>query len=97
MHSTVTRGAKNQQEMVSEGAIGERHLWIAVVMLAIEDWQTGTLRARREAQKFLFDAHDDFRSVCGNAGLDPDGLRTRLLKIGRRVSNSGPLHFGLAA
>jgi hypothetical protein len=91
MEVTAQNAIPNTQEMVTEGVIGERHLWIAVVMRAVEDWQTGTLRARREAQKFLFDEDCDFNCVCENAGLEPDGLRTRLLRIGHRISVSGPL------
>ncbi len=73
------------QEAVTEELIGERRLWTAVVVMAVEDWRNGSLRARREAQRFLFDNDKDFMAVCSSAGLDPSSLRAKLLKIGHRV------------
>jgi hypothetical protein len=57
---------------------------------AAEDWRGGTLRARREAQEFLFEFDVDFEMVCAGAGLDAGDFRTRLLKIGRRIEMDGP-------
>jgi hypothetical protein len=82
---------------ITEECIGERHLWMAVVARAVEDWQTGTLRVRREAQKFLFEEDQDFDSVCASAGLDPSSLRARLSKIGPRIDMLGPWAGRLAA
>ncbi len=73
------------QEAVTEELIGERRLWTAVVVMAVEDWRNGSLRARREAQRFLFDDDKDFMAVCASAGIDPSSLRAKLLKIGHRV------------
>jgi hypothetical protein len=42
------------QNNVTEELISERRLWTAVLVNAVEDWRGGTLRARREAQEFLF-------------------------------------------
>jgi hypothetical protein len=70
---------------VTEELIGERRLWTAVLVNAVEDWRTGTLRARREAQDFLFEDAEDFATVCAGAGLNPESMRTKLLKIGRRI------------
>jgi hypothetical protein len=75
----------------------ERRLWLAVVMQAVEEWRSGTLRNKRLAQQFLFDDSNDFQSVCANAGLDPDNLRSKLLKIGRRVNTTGTLAHSMAA
>jgi hypothetical protein len=66
--------------------LGERRLWLAVVVQAVEEWRNGTLRNRRKAQEFLFDHQQDFEVVCANAGLDPENLRTKLLKVGRIVN-----------
>lgn len=85
------------QEGITEGTIGERRMWLAVILLAIEDWKTGTLRVRREAQKFLFENHRDFEDVCANAGLNGANLRAQLRKGGRQVEMQGPLHYPLAA
>jgi hypothetical protein len=81
----------------TEECIGERHLWIAVVTRALEDWRTGTLRQRRDAQKFLFENTQDFNRVCAGAGLDPASLRAQLSKIGRRISMEGPWSQNMAA
>jgi len=75
----------SRQEAVTEELIGERRLWTAVVVMAVEDWRNGTLRSQREAQRFLFENDDDFFAVCASAGLDPASLRAKLLKIGHRV------------
>jgi len=76
---------------------GERRLWLAVVMQAVEEWRDGTLRNRRKAQEFLFGNTQDFETVCANAGLDAGNLRTRLLKIGRKVNAEGPWTHSMAA
>lgn len=76
---------------VTEEFISERRLWMAVLVKAVEDWRSGNLRARREAQKFLFDDAQDFARVCACAGIDPDNFRSKLLKVGQRVSMTAPL------
>ena len=85
MHNTVT-----------EELISSRHLWAAVLLTAIEDWRNGTLRARREAQAFLFDNDEDFEMVCTAAGLDSTDFRVRLLKIGRLVEARAPFSLCFA-
>lgn len=70
---------------VTEEMIAERRLWTAVLVNAVEDWRTGNLRKRREAEIFLFEDTEDFATVCEGAGLNPESLRTQLLKIGRRI------------
>jgi hypothetical protein len=84
-------------DSVTEEFIGERRLWTAVIVNAIEEWKDGTLRARRAAQTFLFESDNDFFSVCASAGLDPSHLRSKLLKIGHRVEMQGPLARPIAA
>ena len=86
-----------EQEGVTEDCISERRLWTAVIVMAVEDWRSGSLRARREAQLFLFEDNEDFQAVCGSAGLDPATLRARLLKIGKRVHMQGPYLQSMAA
>jgi hypothetical protein len=81
----------------TEECIGERHLWIAVVARALEDWRAGTLRERREAQRFLFDDDENFDRVCAGAGFDPASLRTQLSKLGPRITMEGPWSGSMAA
>jgi hypothetical protein len=79
------------QDTVTEDLIAERRLWTAVVVSAVEEWRSGSLRARREAQQFLFEGDPDFELVCAGAGLDPNDMRSRLKKIGRMVELDSPL------
>jgi hypothetical protein len=86
------------QNTVTEELISARRLWTAVLVHAVEEWRGGTLRARREAQDFLFNNGEDFETVCSAAGLDGGDFRARLAKIGTQVRMEGaPLNFGLAA
>jgi hypothetical protein len=75
----------DMQGAVTEDLIGENRLWTAVIAKAVEDWRFGTMRRRREAQRFLFENEQDFETVCANAGLDPASLRSKLLKIGKKL------------
>ena len=93
----TTTVSTNSQNDMTEESILERRLWTAVIVKAVEDWQTGTLRARREAQKFLFEDEADFVEVCGLAGLDPHSFRVKLLKVGRRIEMQGPWTDSIAA
>lgn len=93
----ATKSSPNSQNGITEEAILERRLWTAVIVKAVEDWQNGTLRARREAQKFLFEDEGDFVEVCSLAGLDPASFRAKLLKIGHRIEMRGPWANPLAA
>lgn len=83
--------------MVSGDAEAERRLWTAVIKTAVEDWRFGTLKARREAQTFLFSNDRDFGEVCGSAGLEPSSLRAQLLRIGNRIGMEGPYRNPIAA
>jgi len=94
MEGQVNVAAQND---VTEEMISERRLWTAVLVMAVEDWRAGTLRARRAAQQFLFESDHDFSRVCAGAGLDPQSFRTKLLKIGRRIEMQGPLAHPIAA
>lgn len=85
MESAATQIQQSSEASVTEEMIGERRLWTAVLISAVQDWRLGGLRARREAQDFLFESEKDFSDVCANAGLDPGSLRVKLLKIGRRL------------
>jgi hypothetical protein len=99
MNSKGTNGGTRivENEGLTEDCISERRLWTAVVVMAVEDWRNGSLRARREAQSFLFEDNADFQAVCASAGLDPATLRARLLKIGQRVHMHGPYLQPMAA
>lgn len=82
---------------VTEDCIAERRLWIAVLTMAVEDWRNGNLRNRREAQKFLFEDHNDFDRVCASAGVDAGSFRSGLLRIGKKIAMEGPWNQKMAA
>jgi hypothetical protein len=94
---TNAQGQTESYNAVTEEFISERRLWTAVIVNAVEDWRTGSLRARREAQHFLFNNDTDFELVCSAAGLDWQDFRARLLRIGRKVEMEGPFRLPLAA
>jgi hypothetical protein len=59
----------------------ETRLWQAVILSAVEDWVSGGLRTKREAEIYLFEDQVDFPRVCESAGMDADRLRSRLKKL----------------
>ena len=63
--------------------IAEQKLWRAVIANTVEEWIYGPLCRQREAEQFLFH-DDDFHIVCSSAGINPEYLRERLLKIRAR-------------
>ena len=62
----------------------EQKLWRAVIASTVEEWVSGPLRQKREAEQFLFSDNDDYRTVCFSAGINPEDLRSRLGKIRAR-------------
>lgn len=86
MHATVNQS----REDLTPELIAERRLWTAVIVHAVQDWLSGSLRDQREAQRFIFES-DDFDQVCACAGIDPSSFRSRLLRVGRQVQPHGPL------
>jgi hypothetical protein len=97
MEGTRARSLPTTQNVVTEDLIGANRLWTAVIVKAVEDWRMGSLRARREAQKFLFEDDRDFYQVCASAGLDAELFRSKLLKLGRRIEMHGPYLNPIAA
>jgi hypothetical protein len=64
------------QELTSE-----KRLWQAVILHAIQEWTSGPLSLRRQAQEYLFGDHSDFPVVCQSAGMDVGRLRAGLKKL----------------
>jgi len=71
-----------QRAEVEETAV--QKLWRAVIATTVEEWVSGPLRRRREAEQFLFSDNHDFQTVCFSAGINPGNLRDRLEKIRSR-------------
>ena len=78
-----------------EAPVCEQRLWVAVLAQALEDWRGDRIRARREAEWFLFHDQKDFETVCAGAEVDAHSLRSRLRRL--RTAQSTPLAEPLAA
>jgi hypothetical protein len=59
----------------------EVRLWQAVIVTTIQEWISGPLRSKRQAEEYLFQDQKDFPLVCQSAGLDPERLRTKLNRL----------------
>ena len=66
----------------------ETRLWLAVVTAAVEEWMYGPLRRRRDAEHYLFHDEHDFPEVCARAGLDASLLRTKLMRVRARATQT---------
>lgn len=62
---------------------GARRLWSAVLLQALEDWQSASLGRHAEAEKFLFQNKKDLASVCQSAGLEFSSVASRLERMKR--------------
>jgi hypothetical protein len=69
----------------------EQKLWRAVIASTVEEWVSGPLRKKREAEQFLFSDEHDYRTVCYSAGINPENLRSRLEKIRSRQTSEALL------
>ena len=68
----------------------EKQLWCAVIGRALQDAigqlgpggaMNGQSRTRDEARRWFADNSRDFREACDSAGLDPDAIRDRVLRM----------------
>ena len=71
-----------QNSELQESAV--QKLWRAVIACTVEEWVSGPLRQKREAEQFLFSDNLDYQTVCYSAGINPENLRCRLEKIRSR-------------
>ncbi len=74
--------------------VPEQRLWRAVLANTVQEWISGPLRKKREAEQFLFEDNEDYRTVCSSAGIDPAHFRNRLEKL-RTGSNLQTLTLAL--
>jgi hypothetical protein len=63
----------------------ETLLWRRVIARTIQDWISGPLGYKREAERYLFENSADLSSVCGSAGIDVLRMRTCLNKVRGRT------------
>jgi hypothetical protein len=63
------------------GMVPETRLWQAVILSAVQDWVSGGLRTKRQAEVYLFEDQIDFPRVCESAGMDVNRLRAQLGRL----------------
>jgi hypothetical protein len=78
-----TERAMNTKDCIigDEEKLMEVRLWQAVVVTTIQEWVSGPLRRKREAEDYLFKDQRDFPLVCQSAGLDVGRLRSKLARL----------------
>jgi hypothetical protein len=75
MHKTYRLASSSQE------ALAEVRLWQAVIVNTVQDWISGPLRLKREAERYIFGQDSDFALVCQSAGMDVRRLRERLMRL----------------
>ena len=76
--------ANNLKTIATEiETMAEARLWRAVIARTIQEWVSGPLQLKREAEKYLFGNDKDFVLVCESAGMDAGRLRAGLLRACR--------------
>jgi predicted nucleic acid-binding protein len=71
--------------MLAEAPEGvEKRLWQAVIVTTIQEWLSGPLRSKRQAEEYLFQDQRDFPLVCQSAGMDAGRLRAKLNRLLRQ-------------
>jgi hypothetical protein len=73
--------ATNAVVLAEPSAIPEKRLWQAVIVTVIQEWISGPLRSKRQAEEYLFQDQEDFPAVCQSAGMDVDRLRAKLNRL----------------
>jgi hypothetical protein len=63
----------------------ESLLWRVVIARTIQDWLSKPLRAKREAERYLFENSSDLSWVCESAGIKVELLRNCLNKVRGRT------------
>lgn len=62
----------------------EKRLWQAVIVTTIQEWISGPLRSKLQAEEYLFKDEKDFPLVCQSAGMDVQRLRAQLNRLRAR-------------
>lgn len=71
--------------------MAEKRLWQAVILSTIQEWLCGPLRAKRQAEHYLFGDNSDLAAVCGSAGMDIGRLRARLARLRNHITRTDQL------
>ncbi|MGA3292379.1 MAG: hypothetical protein ABSE45_00200 [Candidatus Acidiferrales bacterium] len=81
--ATIAIALTEQQAQV------EKRLWQAVIVTTIQEWISGPLRFKRQAEEYLFTDQKDFPLVCQSAGMDAGRLRMKLRQLQLRNAHTG--------
>ena len=92
-HSEKTAAADNEGTIMSremafaakQELTTETLLWRGVITRTIQDWLSGPMRLKREAERYLFENSADLSLVCQSAGIDVGQLRKCLNKVRGRT------------
>jgi hypothetical protein len=74
----------------------ERRLWTAVLLQALEDWNSGNRRQSKAAEIFFFESGEDFARACRGAGLSPESVLGKL-KLMKQAGSQRGITMPLAA
>jgi hypothetical protein len=83
-HMATNAGVLDTQVFADLPADIERRLWQAVIVTTIQEWISGPLRSKRQAEEYLFQDQKDFPAVCQSAGMDAGRLRAKLNRLLRQ-------------
>ncbi len=74
--------ATNAVVLAEPSAVPEKRLVAkAVIVTVIQEWISGPLRSKRQAEEYLFQDQEDFPAVCQSAGMDVGRLRAKLNRL----------------
>lgn len=90
----IYQDAANDAKETQTAGFSERRLWSAVLLQALDDWNSGNMRHHKAAEKFFFECPEDFARVCRGAGLAPNSVVTRLRRMKKSAQRHSVSHFG---
>jgi hypothetical protein len=81
---------RNYDAMSEAKPLAESRLWQAVIVSTIEEWLSGPLLLKRQAEEYLFKDDSDFPAVCQSAGMDVGRLRSKLTHLRMQSATASP-------
>lgn len=93
----IYQDAANNAKEHQTQEFSERRLWAAVLLQAVEDWNSSNMRHRKEAEKFFFETPEDFARVCRGAGMAPSGVLARIKRMKEKAPQRCADYFTQAA
>src|ERR1700733_14364422 len=97
MKINIYEHASSKAEHHFDDQVGSRRLWTAVLLQALEDWQSSSLGKKMEAERFLFQSEKEFATLCRSAGLDPSSVTSKLTRLKKSADLQPKMPFWQAA